>query len=80
MRAVNTSITLATLKKGNLSAHECVGKMKSLANEMAAAGTPLGVDELTPYILTGHDQAEYNPLVSTILARIGPTSYRELLA
>lgn len=78
--AVNTRIALATPKKGNLFAQEYVGKMKALTDEMAVGGTPLSIDELTSYILTGLDQEEYNPLVSAILMRVEPISYSELLA
>lgn len=40
-RAVNTRIALATTQKGNLSVAEYVGKMRSLGDDMAAAGRPL---------------------------------------
>jgi hypothetical protein len=47
---------------------EYVGKMKSLGDEMAAAGRPLEDDELVEYILTGLDE-EFDSLVSSVLAR-----------
>ncbi|CAO2175838.1 unnamed protein product [Urochloa humidicola] len=77
-RAMNTHITLATLKKGNLSTHEYVGRMKALADEMAAAGKPLGEDELAAYIINSLDE-DYDPLVSALLARVEPIGYNELL-
>jgi hypothetical protein len=40
-RAVNTRVALATTQKGNQSITEYVGKMRSLADEMAAAGRRL---------------------------------------
>lgn len=39
-RSINMRIALATLKKGNLSATDYVGKMKALVDEMAAAVNP----------------------------------------
>lgn len=71
-RAVDTRIALTTTKKGNLSVTE-------LANEMAAAGKPLGDVELVANILTGLNM-EYNPLVSTLLAWVQPVSFGELKA
>jgi histone deacetylase 1/2 len=40
-RKVNTRIALATTKKGSMTVEEYVGKMCSLANEMAFAGKPI---------------------------------------
>ena len=45
--------------------------MRSFADELAAAGKPLGEDELISYILAGLD-LEYNPLVSALDARTEP--------
>lgn len=54
-------------------------KMKMLADEMAAAGKPLGEDEFMSYVLTGLDE-DYNPLVTAVLARVEPIGYSELLS
>ncbi|CAN6275510.1 unnamed protein product [Urochloa humidicola] len=70
-RSVNTRISLATLKKGNMPASEYLSKMKALADEMAAAGKPLDDDELVGYVLTGLD-ADYIPLQTTLVARTTP--------
>lgn len=78
-RSVNTQIALATTKKGNSFANELLTKMKTLTNDMAAAGKPLGEDEFMSYILTGLDE-DYNPLVSAVLASVEPISYTELLS
>ncbi|CAN6318271.1 unnamed protein product [Urochloa humidicola] len=77
-RAMNTRIALTTLKKGNLSATDYMNKMKALADEMTAAGKPLGDEEFTAHIINGLDE-DYNPLVSAILTRIEPIAYNELL-
>ena len=74
-RSINTRIALATLKKGNLSAPDYVGKMKTLADEMAAAGKPISDEELVGYILIISLDAEYNPLVSAVLTKVEPIGY-----
>jgi histone deacetylase 1/2 len=54
-RNVNTRIALATTKKGSMTVDEYVGKMRSLADEMVAAGKPIDDEELVSYICTGLD-------------------------
>lgn len=78
-RAVNTRIALATTQKGNMSITMYVGKMRSLADDMAAAGKPIGDEELVSYILAGLD-IEYNPLVLAIVARVEPITVGELFS
>ena len=82
-RAVNTRIALATMKKGNLSMAEYVGKMRSLADEITSTGKTIDDDELVSYILAGLDY-DYNPIVTSLTARIEPLSvgeaYNQLLA
>lgn len=82
-RAVNTRIALATMKKGNLSMAEYVGKMRSLADEITSTGKTIDDDELVSYILAGLDY-DYNPIVTSLTARIEPLSvgeaYSQLLA
>ncbi|KAL6629459.1 hypothetical protein ACP70R_029224 [Stipagrostis hirtigluma subsp. patula] len=78
-RSVNTRIALATTQKGNLTVSEYVGKMKSLADEMASASSPLEDEELVSYILAGLD-IEYNSVVSAMVARVEPFSVGELYA
>lgn len=78
-KAVNTCIALATTKKGAMTTSEYMAKMKTLANEMAAAGKPLGDKELMSYTLTGLDM-EYNPLVTSMLARVEPVPYNKFLS
>jgi hypothetical protein len=58
---------------------EYFNKMQSLGEEMAAAGLRLDDDELVEYILTGLD-FEYNPIVSSVLARSKSLTLSELYA
>lgn len=76
-RAVNTRLALSTTRKESSSVAEYVGKMKSLGDEMAAAGRPLEDDELVEYILTGLDE-DYDSVVSSALGRAEPISVSEL--
>jgi hypothetical protein len=48
---VNTRLALATTYKGAMTVTEYIGKMRSLGDEMAAAGRPLEDEELVEYIL-----------------------------
>lgn len=67
-RSVNTRIALATTKKGNLTVAEYFSKMRSYADELVAAGKPLGDDEFVSYILTGLDE-DYDSVYSAVVAR-----------
>jgi hypothetical protein len=67
-RIVNTRLALATAHKGTQSVTEYVGKMRTLGDEMAAAGKPIDNNELLTYILTGLD-IEFNPVVTSLLSR-----------
>lgn len=77
-RAVKIRIALATTKKGALTVAEYIGKMRSLADEMAAAGKPLDDEDLVSYIVAGFD-IEYNPVVFAVLARVEPITLTEHL-
>ena len=50
-----------------MSMSDYFGKMRSLADDTAAAGKPLDDEELVGHILAGLD-ADYNPVVSAILS------------
>jgi hypothetical protein len=76
---VNTRLALATMQKGSSTMTEYFNKMRSLGEEMAAAGRRLDDDELVEYILTGLD-FEYNPIVSSVLARSESLTLSELYA
>lgn len=53
--------------------------MRSLSDELAAAGKPLGDGELVSYIIAALDM-EYQPLVSALDARTTPVSLDDLFA
>jgi hypothetical protein len=78
-RAGNTRIALATMKKGAMTASDYMSKMKSLSDEMAASGKHLGTEELMSYILIVL-HIDYNPLVTSMLARKDPVPYNVLLS
>jgi histone deacetylase 1/2 len=67
-RVMNTRLALATAQKGSQTITEYVGKMRTLGDEMAAAGKKIEDDELLTYILTSLDM-EFNPVVTSLLAR-----------
>jgi hypothetical protein len=75
--AVNTRLALATTCKGAMTVTEYIGKMRSLSDEMAAAGRPLEDEELVEYILTGLDE-EYDSVVSSVISRSESISVSEL--
>jgi hypothetical protein len=78
-RTVNIRLAMGNTRKGDISVAEYFGKMKTLADEMKAAGRPLDDEELVEYIITGLDE-EYTPLVSTLCARAEPISISELFS
>lgn len=65
-RSVTTRIALTTTVKGGMSMADYFNKMKSLAEEMAAAGKPMDDEELMGHILTGLD-SDHNQVVSAII-------------
>jgi hypothetical protein len=77
VRAVNTHLALVTTHKGNMSVTEYVTKIRALGDEMASAGKSLDDEELVSCILAGLD-AEYNSVVSTVVARVEPITVSEL--
>ena len=70
-------MVLATMSKGSSSISEYFTKTKGLADEMASVGRKLEDEELVSYILTGLD-LEFNPVVSTVTARVEPITVGEL--
>jgi hypothetical protein len=60
-----------------MSVTEYVTKIRALGDEMASAGKSLDDEELVSYILAGLD-AEYNSVVSTVVARVEPITVSEL--
>ena len=51
--------------------------MKSLADDMAAAGKRLEDEEIISYVLAGLDM-DFNPIVSVVATRTEPLSLGEL--
>lgn len=78
-RVTNLRVALATTKKGNMSTAAYFAKMKALGDEFATTGRVLDEEEMVSYILTGLDM-DYNPLVSSIVARTDPISVSDLYA
>jgi hypothetical protein len=70
-------LALCTMCKGNMTVAEYVGRMRSLGDNMAAAGRTLDDDELVEYILTGLDE-ECDSLMSSVLVHADPIFVGEL--
>jgi hypothetical protein len=66
------------MKKGTAMMAEYYSKMKSYADDMATLGQPLGDEEFVAYVFTRMDEEFYNPLESSIIARVEPVSPPEL--
>ena len=54
-RVNNCRIALSNAQKGSLSAGAYFGQMRALSDELAAAGKPIGEDELISFIIAGLD-------------------------
>ena len=76
-RIINTRMALATAQKGSSTIADYFNKMKSLADDMAAAGKRLEDEEIISYVLAGLDM-DFNPIVSAVAARTEPLSLGEL--
>jgi hypothetical protein len=76
-RSINTRITLATTKKNQSSVIEYYTNMSAFADDLATSSTPLCDDEFVAYLLAGLDE-EYNPVFTSIVARVDPISPSEL--
>lgn len=76
-QSINTRIMLHNLYKGKMSMADYLTKIKSLTDEIACGGPPLSDGEITSHILTRLD-LEYNPVVSTLPARVEPITVPEL--
>ena len=76
-RVINTRMALATAQEGTSSIANFFSKMKSLADDMAAAGKKLEDEEIASYILAGLD-TDYNPIMSAMTARVEPLTLGEL--
>nr|XP_020164431.1 uncharacterized protein LOC109749903 [Aegilops tauschii subsp. strangulata] len=64
-RITNLRIAVTNTKKGTMSSSTFMAKMKSLGDELAAAGRPVSDPEMVDYILAGLDR-DYDPVVAAI--------------
>lgn len=78
-RVNNIRVALSMAQKGTQSVAAYFAHMRSLADELAAAGKPIDDDELVSYITVGLDM-EYQPLVSANDARTDTISLDDLYA
>ena len=78
-RVTNLRMQLANLKKGGMTTAAYFNKMRSIKDELAAAGKPVNDDEVVSHILNGLDY-DYNPFVSSMLSRVEPISLSDLLS
>lgn len=76
---MQVGMQLAGIHKNNLTCAEYFSKMKALGDIMASASAPLQDDEQISCILAGLD-AEYNPLVASIMTRVDSISLNDLYA
>jgi hypothetical protein len=78
-RSVNTRISLSNTRKGNITISEYVGKMRTLADDMATSGKPLDEEVVVSYILASLDE-DYDSIVTTLVARADVVSVAEAYA
>lgn len=73
--SINVLLALTMTQKSPMTISEYIAKMRSLADEMAAAGEPLDDEELVAYIINGLD-SDFDAVVEGIMAteRIAPPS------
>ena len=64
-RITNLRIAITNTKKGTMSSSAYMAKMKSLGDELAAAGRPVSDPEMVDYILAGLDR-DYDSVVAAI--------------
>ena len=78
-RINNIRTFLINAQKGNLSVASYFAAMRGYADELAATGKAIPNDELASYIIHGLD-ADYQPLVSALDARVTRVTLDELFA
>jgi hypothetical protein len=77
-RVVELRTQLNKAQKENKTAEVYFNHIKNLADEMAAAGKPLGEDDVISYILAGLNDEAYNDFVVAITALIKADKYVSL--
>ncbi len=78
-RCINTRLSLITLKKGDMTVANYVGKMRALADELAVTGKVVDDDDLISYIIAGLDE-DYEPVIQSIVGRPDQVSVGEAFA
>ena len=78
-RITNLRIAITTTKKGSMSSTAYISKMKSLGDELAAAGCPVSDPEMVDYVLAGLNR-DYDPVVAAIGAVKTSINVDELFA
>jgi hypothetical protein len=76
-RIISTRMALTTASKGTSSISEYIGKMKSLADEMASVERKFEDEELVSDILMGIN-VDFDPMVSAVTVRVEPITVVEL--
>ena len=76
-KIISTRMALTSATKGTSNISEYFTKIKSLADEMAAASRKLQDEEFVSYVLTGLDQ-DFDSIVSAVAARVEPITVNEL--
>jgi hypothetical protein len=77
-RVVQLRKQLNKAQKENKTAEVYFNHIKNLADEMAAAGKPLGEDDVISYVLAGLNDEAYNGFVAAITALIKADKYVSL--
>ena len=78
-RITNLRIAITNTKKGFMSNSAYISRMKSLGDELAAAGRPVSDPEMVDYVLAGLD-GDYDPVVAAIGAVKMQISVDDLVA
>ena len=69
----------SALKKGSMTLSAYFNKMKTLGDDLAAAGKVITDPEMVSFMLNGLDM-DYNPVVSSIMGSIDPINQSDLYA